>query len=357
MEQWYRRIISGEAAGLLPALVRGLLRFISWPYGAVVYVRNRAFDRGVKPVVKLPVPVISVGNITTGGTGKTPTVIMVVKYLEQLGKRPAVLTRGYGAPRGGVADEVLVIRQSCPGVPVVVNPDRVAGGREAIEKHQAEVLVLDDGFQHRRIGRDMNIVLIDATSPMGIPGLFPRGSWREPPGNLSRATHIMLTRCEQVSPELADLAADLLSQWVGPKHIYQQSTQVTGLFDAAGRAVPLAGQPVVLFAGVGNPDGFLSTVRSLGLHVLAGCWFGDHHNYDVGRDFAAMEASAREHRACAYVTTQKDAVKLNTASRAGLPIWHVRIESCIRNPVQEHQWRSALAEVTGAGCSKSAGIR
>ena len=131
-------------------------------------------------------PVISVGNITTGGTGKTPTVIMLAKELQRLGMRPAVLTRGYGARRGAdgkkeTPDEVLVIQQECPGVPVVVNADRVAGGRQAIAQYAANVLIMDDGFQHRRLHRDLNIVLIDATEPLGIPGVLPRGTWREPP--------------------------------------------------------------------------------------------------------------------------------------------------------------------------------
>ena len=219
MDQWYRSVISGERAGAWPAILRFGFEVMSWGYGVGVGVRNALFDWKVLKEVRLPVPVISVGNITTGGTGKTPTVIMLVKELQKLGRKPAVLTRGYGAPKlaGGLrgkSDEVMVIEHECPGVPVVVNGDRVAGGREAIEKHGADVLVMDDGFQHRRLARDLNIVLVDATEPMGIPGLLPRGTWREPPHNLKRANMIMLTRCEQVSPELADLAAGLLTQWV-----------------------------------------------------------------------------------------------------------------------------------------------
>ncbi len=134
----------------------------------------------------------------------------------------------------------MVIEHECPGTPVIVNPDRVAGGREAIMKHQADVLVLDDGFQHRRLARDLNIVLVDATEPMGIPGVLPRGTWREPPHNLNRANMIMLTRCEQVEDELANLAAGLLTQWVSPRAIFQQRTNVIGLHDQDDRPVPLA---------------------------------------------------------------------------------------------------------------------
>jgi tetraacyldisaccharide 4'-kinase len=337
MHQWYRSIISGERAGALPALLRFLFEIISWFYASVVGVRNFLYDIKVLKAVKLSVPVISVGNITTGGTGKTPTVIMLVKELKKLGRHPAVLTRGYGAPKGGKSDEVMVIEHECPGVPVIVNGDRVAGGREAIEKHNADVLVLDDGFQHRRLARDLNIVLVDATEPMGIPGVLPRGSWREPPYNLKRATMIMLTRCEQVEDELANLAAGLLTQWVSPREIFQQRTNVIGLHDQDDHPVPLVatlggaenGRKVIAFAGIGNPAGFLHTVRSLGMRVSAATWFDDHHLYLLPSDLAPLAALAKQRPIEALVTTLKDWVKLRGRDLpAGLPpIWHVRIEA------------------------------
>ncbi len=354
MDQWYRSVISGERFGAGSAMLRFAFEVMSWGYGLVVGLRNLLYDVRILREVKLVgkdgkrVPVISVGNITTGGTGKTPTVIMLAKELQKMGRKPAVLTRGYGAPKlpgggRGKSDEVMVIEHECPGVPVVVNGDRVAGGREAIEKHGADVLVVDDGFQHRRLARELNIVLVDATEPMGIPGVLPRGTWREPPFNLKRANMIMLTRCEQVSPELADLAAGLLTQWVSPRAIFQQRTAVTGIYDAAGNPVPLvagaaseSGRRVAVFAGIGNPEGFLRTVQSLGMHVATGCWFDDHHRYDVAADFAALSRVSRERNLEAWVTTLKDWVKLRetelatangTSASGGPPVWHVRIEA------------------------------
>jgi tetraacyldisaccharide 4'-kinase len=379
MDQWYRSVISGERAGAWPAILRFYFEVLSWGYGVVIAVRNLLFDWGIRKQVKLPVPVISVGNITTGGTGKTPTVIMLVKELQKLGRNPAVLTRGYGAPKladgtRGKSDEVMVIEHECPGVPVVVNGDRVAGGREAIAKFGADVLVLDDGFQHRRLARDLNIVLVDATEPMGIPGLIPRGTWREPPHNLKRANMIMLTRCEQVSPELADLAAGLLTQWVSARSIFQQRTAVTGLHDAQGNPVPLVagadgvtpgtlevnggagggtwggggGRRVVAFAGIGNPQGFLHTVRSLGMQVVAGCWFDDHHQYRMPGDFEDLARGTRERGIEAWVTTLKDWVKMsNKPLPAGAaPVWHVRIEAMLGGHEQE-LLRSSLATLQG----------
>jgi tetraacyldisaccharide 4'-kinase len=341
MHQWYRSIISGERAGALPALLRFFFEVLSWFYASVVGIRNLLYDAGLLKSVKLSVPVISVGNITTGGTGKTPTVIMLVKELKRLGRNPAVLTRGYGAPQGGKSDEV--IEHECPGVPVIVNGDRVAGGREAIEKHGADVLVLDDGFQHRRLARDLNIVLVDATEPMGIPGVLPRGSWREPPYNLKRANMIMLTRCEQVEDELANLAAGLLTQWVSPREIFKQRTNVIGLHDQDDRPVPLVatlggnGRKVIAFAGIGNPAGFLHTVRSLGMMVSAATWFDDHHPYELPREMEPLGRLANERRVEALVTTLKDWVKLRGKALPPEmpPIWHVRIEARLRTHEME----------------------
>lgn len=340
MEHYYRSIISGERAGVIPALLRFTFAAASLLYGTLIRLRNLAYDLRLLKTHRLPVPVISVGNITTGGTGKTPTVIMICKELQRLGRKPAVLTRGYGAAKGQQPDEVLVIRHECPGVPVIVNPDRVAGGREAVAKHAADTLVLDDGFQHRRLHRDLDIVLVDATEPLGVPGVLPRGTWREPPAGLARAHVLMLTRCEQVQQQLADFAAGLLTQWVAPRRIFQQHTHVLGIHDAQGRTVPLLGQTVIAFAGIGNPGGFLHTVQSLGLKVSAACWFADHHNYTPA-DFAPLQTLSDQRPIDAWVTTLKDAVKL-----AGIPLprplWTVRIESQIHGHASE-VFRDTLA--------------
>jgi tetraacyldisaccharide 4'-kinase len=359
MDHWYRSVISGERIGAPSALLRFAFEILSWLYGLGVGVRNILFDLGIRKQTKLPVPVISVGNITTGGTGKTPTVIMLAKELQRMGRKPAILTRGYGAPTlpdgtRGKSDEVMVLEHECPGIPVIVNGDRVAGGREAIEKHAADILLIDDGFQHRRLARDLNIVLIDATEPMGIPGLLPRGTWREPPYNLKRANMIMLTRCEQVAPELAELAATLLTQWVSPRAIFQQRTIITGIYDESGNPVPLVAglgadntRRVAAFAGIGNPNGFLHTVQSLGMHVATGCWFDDHHDYRLPADFEKLQKASAGRNLAAWVTTLKDWVKLAGKPKpAGTPpIWHVRIEAHLQ-PNEHELLRAKLGTLS-----------
>ncbi len=343
MQQWYNRVITGEAVGVLAALLRWVLAAVSLIFGDIVHWRNVAYDRGWKSVTRLPVPVISVGNITTGGTGKTPTVIMIAKCLTEAGLKPAILTRGYGAPRGQRSDEVMVMELECPGVPVIVNPDRIAGGREALARHQANVLILDDGFQHRRLGRDLDIVLIDATNPLGVPGMFPRGTWREGPASLSRAHQIILTRCEQVSGELTDLAAGLLTQWVNPRRIFKQVTEVLGVFDQDGNPVDVRNQTVLAFAGIANPDGFVRTLSDLGLQVSAGCWFDDHHRYVTERDFPEMLKLTADRRPAAWITTSKDWVKLRDFTPP-VPLWHVCIAARITGVAGE-LWRQSLADL------------
>jgi tetraacyldisaccharide 4'-kinase len=335
MDQWYRSIISGERSGALTAMLRGTFTAVSAVYTVIVNLRNDLYDRRLLKPVKLPVPVISVGNITTGGTGKTPTVIMIARELQRLGKKPAVLTRGYKAPKGQKPDEVMVIESECPGVPVIVNPNRIEGGRHAIEKYGADVLVMDDGFQHRKLHRDLNIVLIDTTEPLGIPGVTPRGTWREPPHNLRRADLIILTRCEQVTAELVEYAAGLLTQWVTPRDIFLQSTKVTGVEDEMDRQVTIAPDTrVIAFAGIGNPEGFLHTARSQGMIVSAACWFDDHHHYEVPADFSPIEKLTAEKSVQAWVTTLKDWVKIRNV-KSPVPIWHVRIETRLEGHGEE----------------------
>ncbi|MEI7766547.1 MAG: tetraacyldisaccharide 4'-kinase [Phycisphaerae bacterium] len=334
MEQWYRNIISGQKASAPAAILRVLLRTLGLFYGLLIRARNFLYDYQFIEARRLPVPVISIGNITTGGTGKTPTVIMVVRTLRALGHRPAVLTRGYGSKPGQIADEVQVMRNLCPDVPVVVNSNRYAGGLTAIQQHGADCVVLDDGFQHRRLHRDFDIVLVDATQPLGIPAMLPGGTLREPPQSLARAHAVMLTRCEQISAELADFAAGLMTNWVHQRLVFQQYTTVKGVTDRSGAPVVIGGQNVLAFAGIGNPEGFLATIRTLGLVPTATYWFPDHHPYNQPDDQARLMELHREFAPEAWVTTAKDAVKL-TQLQPPVPLWKVDIEANLAGYQQE----------------------
>jgi tetraacyldisaccharide 4'-kinase len=196
----FHALIGGHRKGLWPTLERLGFWTLSLPYGLGVRLRNGAFDRGWRRSESAPVPVVSVGNLSVGGTGKTPCVETVARFYRSLDLRVAILSRGYGA-QAGMNDEALVLEQNLPDVPHLQGADRTALAQVAVEELESEVLVLDDGFQHRKLRRDLDLVLIDATNPWGHGYLLPRGLLREPVGGLKRAHVVLLTRCDQVAPE------------------------------------------------------------------------------------------------------------------------------------------------------------
>ena len=174
-ERWFLDVISGRQHGLLAAVTRWGLSMLTPCYRAGVSIRNQLFDLGWKRVHHVDVQVISVGNLTTGGTGKTPMVAWLAEWFRSQGKQPCIVSRGYRSLDEGGNDERRVLEQLCPNVPHEQNRDRVVAARRAIETHKSDVLILDDGFQHRRLSRDVDIVLIDALNPWGYGRLLPRG--------------------------------------------------------------------------------------------------------------------------------------------------------------------------------------
>lgn len=271
-------------------------------YRAAVAVRGRAYDLGWAPAFRLAVPVVSVGNLTAGGTGKTPAVLTVCRLLAARGRRPAVLSRGYRGT-GGANDEAHLLE----GFPVVCDPDRLAGGRRALAAG-ADCLVLDDGFQHRRLHRDLDIVLIDATRPGDA--CLPLGWLREPWSALRRARLAWVSRADLVTvDELAAITGrlDRLGiAWVRDRHAAGSITPLAG--GDPQPATTLVGRPLLLASGVGNPRGFELAARRHGWTVAESWRFPDHHAYRT-EDVAALDAATRRLGAD-LVVTGKDAVKL-----------------------------------------------
>jgi len=298
---------------------------LSLPYGAAVLARNRLFDSGALPQQDVGCPVVSVGNLTVGGTGKTPMAIRVAGTLRDRGMRPAVLSRGYGGrSAAGVlvvsdgrqiltgpdeaGDEPVLIARRLPGVPVLAGAKRAVTGRYARENFGADVLVLDDGFQHRWIRRDLDIVLLDSRLPLGNGFLLPRGPLREPPESLERAGIIVLTRSGGQSDALGGTLAGL----VAGRPVLRTRIRPTRLVAADGTEMPpshLAGRRVFAFAGIARPDSFRQTLEGLGAEVAGFRAFPDHHRYDAGV-VQQIEKALRETGAEILVTTEKDGVKL-----------------------------------------------
>ncbi len=291
-----------------------LLRVPAALFGAAARLRGALYDRGWLPVHELAVPVVCVGNLTAGGTGKTPMVAWLVGELSRRGRIVGLLSRGYGSGGVGTNDEALELARRFPDVPHVQDPDRPAGGQRLVELG-VDVVVMDDGFQHRRLARELDLVLVDATRPWGLPrppgggapvrAHLPRGLLREAPTALSRAAAVVITRSDQVEPaELAALREELVTTAPGlavVEAVHAPAAWRVG--DEERDPAGLSGVAVDLFSGIGNPDAFERTVRALGANVCEHRRFPDHHAYAPG-DLDGLGSAGRT-----LLTTAKDAVK------------------------------------------------
>ncbi|MEM6315058.1 MAG: tetraacyldisaccharide 4'-kinase [Planctomycetota bacterium] len=283
-----RRQIEAAWRGEAP-VTAALLRGASLPYGLAMRGRNALFDLGLRKQHRLPRPVISVGNLTTGGTGKTPVVAWLAGQLRAAGHVPGVLTRGYAARAGEVDDEVLELRRLLNDDELVEpNPNRIAGATTLLDRRpDVSVLLLDDGFQHRRVARDFDLVLLDATNPFGFGHVLPRGLLREPVNGLRRASAVLVTKCDRADPAdaLARVPADL-------PH-----------FTARQRLTVDAPTPFAAFCGLGNPDAFFNALPTQPKLTRT---YPDHHRY------TAADADDLRGLGLPLVCTRKDAVKLTT---------------------------------------------
>jgi tetraacyldisaccharide 4'-kinase len=314
--------------GLWPSLQRCGLTVLSWPYEIAVRLRNLAYHAGWFRTDRVEAPVVSVGNLTTGGTGKTPMVEYVAGFYRQQDRQVAILSRGYGST-SGLNDEALVLYENLPDVPHLQGPDRVALARTAIEELESELLILDDGFQHRRLGRDLDLVLIDATVPWGYGHLLPRGLLREPAGGLRRAHLVILTRCDQVDAEALTALRRKLQQLAPGVPVVETCHQPVELVNsdrATNSLESLRDRPVAAFCGLGNPTAFENTLRALGARLVAVRTFPDHHAY-TREDVDSLDAWVDGLRVegLTVIATQKDLVKLRLTTLGSAPLWALRI--------------------------------
>ena len=315
-------------------------------YGAVTRSRLSLYRRGTFQTTKLDRPVISIGNITTGGTGKTPLVEFVARTIASQGKKVCILTRGYGrkdphlqvivsdgygvlASPAEAGDEPYLLATKLTGQAAVISSaDRIAAGHEAIKDFGTECFVLDDGFQHLRLARDLNIVTIDATNPWGGGSLLPHGRLREKPEGLSRADSVVITRCDQVAN--VDALREEILRLAGERPIFNsrmQPVRVVGLKNSSETLAPPA--RVVGCCGVGNPKSFFENVRQMGFEIAVQKSFPDHHVYSQD-EIDSLIRAAKDAGATSLITTAKDAVKLRTLSFS-IPCYVLEIEIAIDN--------------------------
>ncbi len=319
------------------------LTALSWPYAAAVHLRRALYDTGLLRAERVEgLRVISVGNLNVGGTGKTPAVLHLAELLVREGRKVGILTRGYG--RGSrepltftgaepgpsveeAGDEPLLLARRCPQARLFVGADRVAGAWRARDEFGLDTVLLDDGFQHRRLARDEDLVVVDEAVGLGNGHMLPRGPLREPRSSLRRATLLWVRssaataerpREQQAPPGLAEEPAALLPGVPRVRTRYLP----TAWLDPSGRShatAALAGQPVLALAGLARPGGFLRTLQSLGTEVRDAALFPDHHRFtaDELRDVEARAAR----QGARVVTTEKDAVRLPP----GFAAWVVRL--------------------------------
>ncbi|MFZ2146238.1 MAG: tetraacyldisaccharide 4'-kinase [Sedimentisphaerales bacterium] len=353
-QESYRKLISGQKAGLVSALLRSLLGIASAGYLIAARLRNFLYSKGWLKAHRVNAVVLSVGNITVGGTGKTPLVIWLYKQIisdsrfQISNSQCAILTRGYKAlkdtrlktqdSRGKTQDyrdEPAILIEKCPEVKVIVNPDRVWGAVEAINKFGAKVLIMDDGFQHRRLVRDLDIVAIDATRPFGYGKILPAGLLREPVSSLKRADAVVITRCDQINDtELSEIEKKLLR--INPKMVIARSIHAPAYVKSTdNKEISLEHikvKKIFAFCGVGNPDAFLNTIKQLGANLVGSKVYNDHHHYtndclaDIYKQAGALKADL-------ILTTQKDWTKIISDFRfqisdfeSSLPLAYIGIE-------------------------------
>ena len=364
-------VITGERTGVFPTLIRIALTPLGWVYRILITAHQWLYDHRLLRQHRLPCPVISIGNIVAGGTGKTPAAIWVARTLQEAGIRVAILLRGYGRQEGGSVmlvsgttpltasgDEAVMIATGLPDVPVWVGKDRYAAGLAAIRSGKVDAIILDDGFQHRKLGRDLDILTVDATQPFGTVrntnrySLLPAGTLRQPPSVLNRADVILLTRTDardfcpdtrntkskprslgvssikstsrgksrsssHPSSDLADslhvvkqsikrIAPDvpIAESCHRPIELYQ-----LGDVERVQQLQCLADHRLLAVCGIGNPNAFAETLRRYAPQYLELVAFPDHHQYRP-TDLAQIQSRAAEMGATFIVTTQKDEPRL-----------------------------------------------
>jgi tetraacyldisaccharide 4'-kinase len=344
---WERGLPPPAAAGLsaLTAGYRGLLE-----------VRERLYGWGVLRSRALPCPVISIGNLTLGGSGKTPAAELAVRTLQELGVRPGVVSRGYGRRSRGVlvvadgkglraeparaGDEPFLLARRLPGVPVVVGENRYEAGRRCLEEFRVQALVLDDAFQHRTLAKDLEVVLVPGADPWGNGRLFPQGPLREPLPALGRAHLVMLVGGS--AGERAGAAETVRRHNPGaPIVAAEYAPQECFLVREPRPLSPstLAGRRLLAFAGIARPRNFGATAERLGVDVAGLEAFGDHHWYS-DEDVARLARRAVAAGAQGLLTTEKDYVRLSAVALETLPLWVLAVRLEITEGVEE--WRRAL---------------
>jgi tetraacyldisaccharide 4'-kinase len=317
-ESRFKETMDGSDQSPSAAMLRAAASCAEPVYSTVMRMRNALYDSGVLASSPLGRPTISVGNITTGGTGKTPVVQWLFKCLSASGEHPAILMRGYKTTSDGVSDEQSLFQAA--DILAIADPDRRRGAAAALARYpQTTLFILDDGMQHRRARRDFELVLVHAAEPFGFGRVFPRGLLREPLGGLLRAHAVLVTHADEVDPAAIAAITSTIRSHNKTAPIFQCDHVINGDF---------AGKKYFAFCGIGSPASFFRRLSTLGGTSVGTREFDDHHEYTKA-DLDQINEAAKSAHADLLITTGKDWVKLERfADQFALPI--VRAELSLR---------------------------
>jgi len=322
------QFMTDQRTGACAECFKVILRGLSFIYALIVRMINYAYDKSWLPKSSLNKPVISIGNITLGGVGKTPLSALLAQYIQQLNFKPVILSRGYKYQlQDGqrVNDEVLLLKEICPDVPVVVGANRFQSAQAYLKENEADVFILDDGFQHRKLRRDLDIVVLNATNPFGNEFLLPRGILREPISSLKRADFIILTKVDKADLNVSRIK-DILNALDQKENIIECNHVLSGLRDiVSGHQVgceSLNGQRACLVSAIGDPESFEDLVKSIGIQVAKHFIYRDHYWYKE-KDTSEILLFCERDNIRYILTTQKDSMKLKRQSICQHPQIHV----------------------------------
>lgn len=362
VQEWWKRVTTGRQPRRADSLARGALCGLALPYGLGLKLNRAVYAWGLKSQSQPALPVISVGNLSLGGTGKSTTVAYLARRLQQQGIVPAVVTRGYGRRSSGAAelvsaghgllqtpeqagDEAAMLAQMLPGVPVAVGKRRERVIRLLHQQTAAQIVLLDDGFQYFRMRRALDIVLVDAGCTPRQERLFPAGCLREPWSHLRRADQLWLTHADQAPPDAREALEQFLRRQAPGLPLVLTRHRLTALRGPQGerRSPPeLAGVRVLAVSGLGNPESFEQSLRQAGAEVIAHR-YPDHHPYS-GRDLQVIAEAKATKQAELAIITEKDAVKISPLDYPDL--W---VAECELDILQgEAQVEAGLAQAVAA---------